>query len=130
MMPPSEREWTPEEMEEFFSVRDDSTGTASPFSFSNAQKSLMQSGAFPHPLTVARLAEMADSFKKQFPVLPPYYRVNRKTYEAVKRLHIPSPSEFVRSLASVELRIDETVPDGEAWPPGKLGKDIDDRTES
>lgn len=116
--PPSEREWTSAEMEEFFGA----TGAV----VSNAA---LQSGQFPHPLTIQRLAEMADAFKKEFPVLPPYYRVNQKTYDSLKKLSIPSIGPLL-SLSSMEFRIDDTVPDGEAWPPGKLGRDIDDRTQS
>lgn len=78
----------------------------------------MNLGQFPHPLTLERLVEQADAFKKMFPKMPPYYRVNQRTYDSAKRiLAAPAPNEFTRSLISVELRIDNDVPDGKALPP-------------
>ena len=80
---------------------------------------VLNSGAFPHPLTLARLAEQAEAFKKQFPVMPKYYRVNQRTYESLKKMSVPATDVFYRSITSVELHIDNDVPDGEAWPPDK-----------
>ena len=82
-----------------------------------AQNAAIESGKFPHPLTLEYLDQMRKDFEEQHPKLPPYYRVNRRTYEAVRRLCIPASSDFMRTLASVELRIDDSVPDGEALPP-------------
>lgn len=79
----------------------------------------IQSATFPHPLTLQRLAEIADDFKKQFPVEPQYYRVNQRTYDAVKTMCVRKVPRHPlwNALGSLELRVDNTVPDGEARPP-------------
>lgn len=84
-----------------------------------ATNGVLNSGQFPHPLTVERLAEQMEAFKASMPRIPAYYRVSQRTYDSFKSLAIPATNEFYRSLASVHLVVDETVPDGEARPSGE-----------
>jgi hypothetical protein len=108
--PPSEREWTKEEMEEFFSN-------------GHSYAILTNGGSTPMEVpTIEELSALYDRFKEMFPPLPAYYRINTRTFEAVKKWlpkGEPGPLLFFPPLGSVELRIDESVPDGEAWPPEK-----------
>lgn len=84
------------------------------FSYANAPMN------FPHLLTIERLAEQAEAFKAAFPILPPYYRVNTKTYNALMAMsvrRVPRLEFTTAHLGSIEFRIDDTVPDGDALPP-------------
>ena len=114
--PPSEREWTIEEREEFFASQDAITGLDPCAMMSNESFLPMEVP------TIEELSALYDRFKTIFPPLPAYYRINTRTFEAVKKSlprGEPGPLLFFPPLGSVELRIDESVPDGEAWPPEK-----------
>ena len=62
--PPSERQWTPEEMEEFFSSQDAVTGLFP----SGAVASNGPMTCSNEPITLQSLTEMHDKFKEAFPI--------------------------------------------------------------
>ena len=68
------------------------------------------------PITLESLQETYRKFRKDFVPLPPYYRVNTLTYERLKSICVSDRVAFPH-LATLEIRIDESVPDGEAHPP-------------
>ena len=113
--PPSEREWTIEEREEFFASQDAITGLDPCAMMSNESFLPMEVP------TIEELSALYDRFKAMFPTLPVYYRINARTFEAVKKsLPKGEPNQSVfPPLDWVELHIDQSVPDGEAWPPEK-----------
>lgn len=76
----------------------------------------------PGEINFDRLCEITKEFVLMFSPMPPYYRVNGFTFNALKAaLGQDDPrclKPFIgKPLIGVEFIIDDKVPNGEAWPP-------------
>jgi hypothetical protein len=99
--PPSEREWSPEEMEEFFASQDAVTGHFPGAVASNGPA--MENNA---PITLESLIKMNEEFQKSYPIPVAYKNgadMSRATFD-----------ELGKSIKMVK-------PQGEAW----LGMNVD-----
>ena len=100
--PPSERDWTPEEKEEFFSSQDAVTGLFSGMASNGAGTPFSDN----EPLTLDKLKATYDEFQKAFPI-PVEFRegadMSRATFE-----------ELGKSIKLLK-------PQGQAW----LGMNVD-----
>jgi hypothetical protein len=117
--PPSEREWTIEEREEFFASQDAMTGLFNGMA-SNAP---MEKTA---PITLKDLQEMVAKFREQFPESLPYRNgadMSQETWNALNAVlkrdgvgqdgsGLPYPY-YTMSLSAIEIHIVPGIPFGE-----------------
>jgi hypothetical protein len=115
--PPCEREWSQEEMEEFFASQDAITGL-----FPNCVANNSYPPMDNQPITLESLIKSNDEFQKYFPI-PVAYRngadMSRDTFEELgKRIKLVKPQGEawlginVDNFIGVEIHIVNTVPFG------------------